>query len=127
MNIRNPKISALVGLGLMAITGQALASTPPSNAPAAVGKAQVSNDGDFRNVIVRHGDLDLATSADREALKARIRQAARRACAFPDVPDYGLIRACRQAAAVKVRPQVLAAIDRANVRLADAGTPDSAR
>lgn len=113
---RFARISAAVLSGVTASLMVGAATTQAAQEPVVVyGESQ-----EFNTERVPYGDLDLAASADRKTLYSRVGSAVRNVCNFDAVGIASDYRACASLSWKDARPQIDAALARAD-RLAANG------
>ncbi len=108
------RISAAVLSGVTASLLVGATTTQAQDRPVVVyGEPQPAN-----TEHVPYGDLDLAASTDRKALYGRVGSAVRNVCNFDNIGIASDYRTCAGLAWKDARPQIDAAVGKANQRIA---------
>lgn len=108
---RFARISAAVLSGVTAslLVGAATTQAAQETPVVVYGESQ-----EFNTERVPYGDLNLAASADRKALYSRVGSAVRNVCNFDSVGIASDYRACATISWKDARPQIDAALSRAD-------------
>jgi len=103
------------GIRNLLIIGAAASLASPA---LSSGYTKISYNGDgTRTARISYADLDLSSPDGQRELDKRVKSAVSRICAQPAaIPSE--VHACRANASQATRPQVLAAVERSQVRLA---------
>lgn len=103
------------GFRNLLVIGAAAALASPA---LSSGYTKISYNGDgTRTARISYADLDLSSPDGQRELNKRVKSAVSRICAEPGaIPSE--VQACRMSASSATRPQVLAAVERSQTRLA---------